>query len=645
MADTINKVLVQRTASGGGIYTDFVPATEIGIGVGPNVTARPPRASDNTSLGYTTSSLWQYLGMLYSPSTYCATDCALWTPLSANDSPGTPTDVMGTALTKFAGGTCSMLKGYVGAAVDVAITIGGVYQIFTVNILSTGELDVVSLGAAMAQADAGTDAKVIKLYDQTGNANHAALVTATGVPCAINGTISTSTTLTVNSTTTGTVAVGQTLYGNGVTVGTTLASGAGPFTLSAGSPLNPGPETMYLGIQVPPYIDWDPILARYCIYSPNDQVNRRSLQLPQVCTFTNANNIGVYAVGVGTNSSDTSEPCLGAVGDSTVGTTNYLAIFGGAGSPQNVNGQLIVTQNGTARSIAVPMRNQPCVLIMGTASTPLTTLGVNEDQATSATAITSQALAGGNLFSYGGGALISYGLMKIVGIAMFNAAPTVTQTQQLRYGSYCRFNIFPQVVNQIALIGDSRFASFGVLHGFGIGSWLPWFVGRNWDLINLSTHSQAVQTQIGDGLVPTVTGIAKSLQTFRKPGMNYAIILAGVNDFAVNSSTVPQVVGFLQTLCAQIVAAGWTPVLLAELTTTNTGGSNGSVSLPLLRAAIIAAGSAAFSGAIIIDLYGYTPVVTPSNANFYSIGLHPTLALHQLIASVIAPFIPIAQVN
>lgn len=644
MANTINKVLVQRTSSFGGVYTDFVPATEIGIGIEPNAASRPPGLADNTKFGYTTASVWQYAGMLYSPSIYCAADCAAWSPLSANDSPGTPTDVMGTTLTKFAGGTCSMVKAYVGAALDVAITIGGVYQIFTINILANGELDVISLGAVMAQADAGTDAKVLKLYDQTGNGNHAALTTATGVPCAVNGTITTGTTLTVNSVTSGTVAVGQTIYGNGIPVGITIASGAGPYVLSGtGAPANPGPEAMYLGIQVVPYVDWDPILNRYCIYSPNEQANRRQLQLPQTCTFTNANNVGVYAVGVGTNSSDTSQPCLCAVGDSSVGSGFYVAIFGGTGSPQNLNGQLIVTQNGTARSIAVPIRNQPCVLVMGTAATPLTTLNVNEDQATSNAAITSQALAGGTIFSYGGGALIAYGMMKFIGLALFNAAPTATQNQQLRYGAYTRFNIYPQVINQIALVGDSRLASFGVLHGFGISSWLPWYVGRNLDLINLSTHSQPVQTQIGDGLVPTVTGIAKSLQTFKKPGLNYALILGGVNDFAVNNSTVAQVLGYLQTLCAQIVAAGWIPILIAELATT-TATNNANTQLPLLHAAIMAAGSAAFSGAQIIDLYGYTPIVTPSNANFYTTGLHPTLALHQLIASAAAAVLPISQV-
>lgn len=609
------------------------------------ITNRLPAVSDNSTLGFSTASVWQQGGVIYSPPLYCAADSAGWTPIAESPVGGTPVDVMTGAVSKFAGGTVALLKGFTGPAVDVAITIAGVYQIFTINILTSGELDNVSLGAVLAQADAATVAKVIKIYDQSGNTNHAALGTATGVPCAINGTITTSTTLTVNSTTTGTVALNQILFGNGVTVGTTLSSGAGPYTLSTGSPLNPGPEAMYLGITSPPYIEWDPILQRYTIYSPNEQTNgsstnKRSLQIPQTATFTNANNIGVYAVGIGVNSSDVSQPALCALGDSSVGTTFYQAIWGGAGSPQNLNGHIIVTQNGTAKTITPStIKNSPCVVIMGTASTPLTTINVNEDQGTSASAVTSQALVGGWIFSYGSGAIVPYGMMKLVGLAMFNAAPTAAQSQAMRYGAYSRFNIYPQVQNQVALIGDSRLANFNVTPGFGVSNILPRMIGRNWDVLNLSTHSQALSVQIGDGLVPTVTGVAKALQTYKKPGLNYAVILGGVNDVSANASTAAQVVVLLQTLCAQIVAAGWIPILIAELTTTVVT-NNANTVLPVLNGLIVSAGASSFSGAQIINLYGYVPVVTPANSNYYYSGLHPTPLVHQIIASAIAAVLP-----
>jgi len=634
------------TTDQGMVYTNGVswivlaPATYNSVPAKYNI-QRPPAVTDNATLGFTTNSVWQYAGTIYTTSAYCASDSAAWTAL--NLSPiGTPADVMGTTLTKFAGGTCAMLKGYTGAAVDVAITAGGVYQIYTVNILATGELDNVSMGAVMATADAATNAKVLKVYDQSGNSNHATLANAAGIAVsAASATVTTGTTLTINSGQTGTIAAGQTVYGSGIPPGITVASGAGPYTLSgAGAPANPAAIAVYFGITSPPYIDWDPVLGRYAIYSPNEQTNggttnKRALQLPQAATFTNANNVGVYAVGVGTNSSDISQPCLCAIGDSSVGSGFYQAIFGGTGGAQNLNGQLIVTQNGTAHTLPVAIKNQPCVLIASSAATPLMTLNVNEDQGTNNAAITSQAVAGGWIFSYGGSAIIPYGMMKFVGLAMFNAAPTAAQSQAMRYGAYCRFNIFPQVINQIALVGDSRLANFNVTPGFGVSNILPRYVGRNWDLINLSTHSQMVLTQIGDGLVPTVTGLAKSLQTFKKPGLNYAVILGSVNDFSQVSASVAQAFSYLQTLCAQIVAAGWVPILIAELTTTSVTG-NANTQLPLLNAAIVAAGSAAFSGAQIVNLYGYVPVVTPGNANYYYTGLHPTPAVHQIIASAVA---------
>jgi lysophospholipase L1-like esterase len=632
-------------ASPGGLsFTGSTSGSSSSSSVTANAaTNRAPGVADNTATGYTTNSIWQQNGIIYNAAVYSAADSAAWVP-AYESAIGTPVDVMTTAISKFAGGTVALLKAFTGPAIDVAMTIAGVYQIFTINILANGELDNVSLGAVLAQADAATVARVIKIYDQTGNGNHAALGTATGVPCAVNATVTTSTTLTVNSVTTGTVAVAQFVFGNGITAGTTISSGAGPYVLSTGSPLNPGPEAMYLGITSPPYIDWDPVMQRYMIYAPNEQTNgsstnKRALQIPQTATFTNANNIGAYAVGVGVNSSDTSQPCVAAIGDSSVGSGFYQAIFGGTGGAQNLNGQIIITQNGTAHTVPTTIKNSPCVLILGTAATPLTTVNVNEDQGTVGSAITSQAVAGGWIFSYGGGAIVPYSMMKLVGLALFNAAPTATQSQQMRYGAYARFNIFPQVINQVALIGDSRLANFNVTPGFGVSNILPRLIGRNWDVLNMSTHSQPLSIQIGDGLNPTVTGIAKSLQTFKKPGLNYAVILGGVNDVSINASTAAQVVALLQTLCAQIVSAGWTPVLIAELTTT-TATNNANTVLPQINALIVSMGAAAFSGAQIINLYGYVPVTTPANSAYYYSGLHPTPAVHGIIASAIAAILP-----
>lgn len=650
LIDTINKILVQRTAPGGGQYTDFVPATEAGIGLAPNVASRAPSVTDNASLGYTTSSLWQYAGTIYQP-VYSGADSAAWAPLLASGI-GTAVDVMGTTLTKFAGGTVAMKAGYVGAAVDVAVTIGGVYQITTVNILANGELDNVTLGAQIAQADVGTVAKVLKIYDQSGNGNHAVPASAAGVPIVINGTITTSTTLTVNSVTTGTVVTGLLLWGNGVTPGTKLASGAGPYTLNQASAANPGPEVMYLGLTSVPYIDWEPIMGRYIIYNPDEQTanngdNKRALQFPQAMTFTNGQNIGQFAIGLGGTGTGTTNTILASTGDFGISPNQSMATYinGSAAASALIYGQLGVKQNNSSIAIPTQTTGQPMCLTFSTAAAGNTlTAQVNESLGTATNATTNQTLAGGWLFHSGEAAGANpMGMLRIVGFAMFNAAPTAAQRSQLHRGAYCRFNICPQVINQVAIIGDSRLGNFDS-QTFGTAQVLPKYLGRNFEILNVSVTSVQVSHNIGDGLVPTVTGLAKQLATLKRGGNNYAVVLLGVNDFGIGSFTVQQTLGFLQTFCAQLAAVGWIPILIAEMTTTGVTGSNPSILCPQLRAAIVAAGAATMNAAAIIDLYGYVPVVTPANTAYYYDGLHPTPATQQIIASAIAAAIPTPQI-
>lgn len=607
-------------------------------------TNRPPGVTDNATLGFTTSSVWQQGGTVYTPAAYCANDSAAWAPVTQSPI-GTPADVMGTTLTKFAGGTCSMLKGYTGAAIDVAVTIGGVYQIFTINILATGELDNVSLGAVMAQADAATAVKVLKIYDQTGNGNHATLANAAGIAVsAASATVTTATTLTINSGQTGTIAVGQAVYGNNIPPGITVSAGAGPYTLSStGAPANPVAIAVYFGITSPPWIDWDPLLGRYVIFSANSATangttDKRSLQFPQAMTFTSSQTLGAFAVGTGVLSSDNNNPFLVSIGDSQVGGANWVGIQGASGAYSS-NGNISTTQNGVGRVTATTITCQPMVLEFSTTAAPLTTLRVNERSATSGSAIANVALAGGWLFSYGGSAWVPSGMMKLVGLALFNATPSATQLKQMRYGAYARFNIFPQVINQVALVGDSRLSNGGMTDfAFGTCALLPRFIGRNWDVLNLSKSGSSATLHMGDGLVPTVTGTAANLATYKASGLNIAVVLLGVNDFLVNLITPAAALAALKTLIAQINAVGWTPIILAELSTTQaTGAAN--TNLPILRGLIVAAGAAGMGGQV-IDLYSYVPITTPGTTAYYPDGLHPSEAVHQIITSVVAAAIP-----
>lgn len=598
---------------------------------------RPPAVTDNAALGYTTSSVWQYGGTLYNAATYCAADSAAWQPgyLSTG---GGPVDVMGTTVTKFAGGTVAMLKDFTGPAIIVAVTIGGVYQIFTINMLANGELDNVALGAVMAQADANTDVKVIQVYDQTGNGNHLTPVNAQGIPVfAASATVTTATTLTINSGQTGTIAAGMFAFGNGIPPGITIASGTGPYTLSStGAPSNPAAIAVYFGNSSLPYIDWDPTFGRYLIYSSNEitnggTTNKRALQWPQAMTITSAQALGVYAVGMGISSADGTNPVLCAVGDFGIGSAHTLSFQGSSLAGFSSWGQIVCYDSGGfARGAPVTIVNQPMVFTATTAAGSWT--GFVNEKTGSGTSISAGALAGGYIFnaSLGG---VPYGAMKLAGIAIFNSAITAAQNTAMRRAAYTRFNIYPHVVNQLATLGDSRFTSTYVTPQFGNGDLLGKFLGRNWNILNIAVSGTTALQQIGDGLVPTVTGVARSLQTLKGPGLNYAVICVGINDFIVNNASPQQVLSYLQTYALQITAAGWIPILISELASTST---NPAVGLPILRSLINTQGAAGMNVAAIINLSGYVPVMTPANTAYYYDGIHPTLAVHTIIASAIA---------
>lgn len=401
---------------------------------------------------------------------------------------------------------------------------------------------------------------------------------------------------------------------------------------------------MYLGITTPPYIDWDPLMGRYALQSPAEltqtsTLNQRALQFPQTMTITSSRNFGVYAVGPATSTADANAPVVVSVGDNNVAPNNSETIVGSGSltvAGQSTSGQFGLADNGNLKLLPLVKTTQPMVLLMQTAAAGNTiTAYVNENVGTSTSALNSNALAGGWLFTKGFSGLTPYGMMKLIGLAIFNAAPTAAQGTALRNAAYARFNIYPQVQNAIALVGDSRFAGHEVSPGFGISEFLPRMVGRNWDIFNLSVSSLQLATMVGDGLVPTITGIAFSLATVKRPGNNIAIVMAGVNDFILGAKTVAQVLALLKTLCAQIKAAGWTPILVAEMACT-TATNNANTSLPLLNAAIMAQGAAAMNAAALINLYQYVPVTTPTNTAFYYDGLHPTSGVHEIIASAVA---------
>lgn len=131
---------------------------------------RPPCSSDNASKGYSSSSVWQYGGNIYQPSTSPDATAGAWVRV-LNPSVGMPCDVLGAAAV-CVGGLVALKSGFTGPAIDLVATVGGTATTTTVNILSGGELDDGAVRKVLQSADSGTYVYCTKIYDQSGSGNH-----------------------------------------------------------------------------------------------------------------------------------------------------------------------------------------------------------------------------------------------------------------------------------------------------------------------------------------------------------------------------------------------------------------------------------------------------------------------------------------
>lgn len=134
----------------------------------PTVAGRPPSVSDDSSRGYSTASLWQRAGVVWTPYSVTAGHAA-WLPVygGAGSAP-LPGDAVTTPTLATACATRRVVSGYTGHAVDVQFTSGGAAT--AVDFLPDGSLDVATLDNSSAAA--GALPRVVKCYDQSGNTNH-----------------------------------------------------------------------------------------------------------------------------------------------------------------------------------------------------------------------------------------------------------------------------------------------------------------------------------------------------------------------------------------------------------------------------------------------------------------------------------------
>lgn len=530
---------------------------------------RPPDVTDNASVGYTVNSIWQAGGKLYKPVAAPDATAAAWAALPAPG--GSFADVAGASCI-FAGGLTGMKQGYTGAAVDLASTVASSPVTTTVNILSDGTLDSASVAAVLSKADAGTVVTITKFYDQSGNNNH--------------------------------------------------------FVKDSG----------YLA----PYIEWDDVLKSY-VMCDNASGTIRTLKAPAGVISGGAlqsgfgvvgNSYTLFAVGRAVSTSDTGTCALFAIGDqtnATVGDRRSLTLLTNGGGYTNIS------KNGTNQTVVpkIPLDSQPSVVI-GRCGTDTTVISNNEDIGTVA------ATNGANdtaVYTSGWLGCIApttsgyHSTHRMIGMAISNVAMSTAQLQQVRRSAYVKYDIRPQVQDQIFAIGDSRTAKLEQNVNQVMDNWplqLVSRLGRDWRVYCMGNSGKTVAQFITDQIPQVVS--------YYKPGVrNVAVVLGGVND--VSQGNTPAVTfGRLQTACATLKAPGYTVVMFNELATTSVTGSVNTL-LPVLRGLVAAAGTAGMGCDYLYDLLQFAPFALPANTLYYADGLHQTQALDTMIASSILPIL------
>jgi lysophospholipase L1-like esterase len=126
----------------------------------------PPTARDDAQAGFAVGDLWQVRGRVWQ-AVSVQPGAARWVQMQT----GRPGDAFGPH-TVFAGGPMQMVSAYTGPALDIGTTVSGRVQQRTIAIGPDGQFDTAALDAALAGRDAGTDAVVTRIYDQSGHGHH-----------------------------------------------------------------------------------------------------------------------------------------------------------------------------------------------------------------------------------------------------------------------------------------------------------------------------------------------------------------------------------------------------------------------------------------------------------------------------------------
>jgi len=576
---------------------------------------RLPSVFDNASKGYSASSVWQAFGQIFKPVGTVDNNFAGWTPIHKNAT-GNFVDVVGQINSIFAGGLVAMKGGYVGIACIISVTIATVATQFNINILPSGELDVSTLQSAMARADAGTDVYCVQLNDQSGNNNHAVKDTLFPAPIIdFDPAIGRYVLQTWNNGTA--PAVLRLPHGLVAAGGATLTSGFGvmgnnysTFSLVRTLAAVAGPQAFYsvgdYGAADYNVGAWS-AATTYAIdqYVSNGFKSRANGNLNNALPAAGADNASWYY--------------------SPAEFTSLQLDSMGAGGWQ-VWSSLGDAHTGVATD---PISGSGLSVLSSICNATGTTARVNEFAET-ANPQAAHAYQGGFICQQRHGMVNSPGYM--LGIAIANTAITVGQEQAIRYNAYTRFNIQPQALDQVFLLGDSRTNSSLPLQNARITSLAMILAkalslaGNNANVYNLGVGSQTTAS-ILSGQVPYA--VAK----YKAGVKNKAYVFAGVNDFIVSGSTPAQAVAGVKAIVLALKTAGFEVVVINEIATLNASG-NANTNLPIMRGLINAAGTNGMGCDAIFDLLQFSQLADPTNAIFYADGLHPTETFWEVAATI-----------
>lgn len=532
----------------------------------PNISSqthnRPPGAYDNTSKGYSTSSVWQAYGTIYTPIGTMDEVSAIWAQDA--DQGKDLTAIVPLANISGSYGLCGEIPNYAGPACDINVTIATVATTFTINILPGGAFDNASFSKAASQADAGTNVTIIKWYDQTGKGNH--MVPVAGKP--------------------------------------------------------------------QPFIVWDMSMAAYVIDGgPAFNGAVRTLGIPSGVVLA-GNTYGIYAYGRAVGTCDNSLGFLNCFGDNTGSAGNGTQFTSVA---LDATGRFYVNQ-GFAKLFGTQIilaDSTPHAVVISRSSTS-TILSVNEDINTHVSTSDGNTYTGGFLFCYNKDAPDYHASHRLMSFNVFNITLTAAQQTSLRKRAYIKYDIRPQVLQQIFDIGDSRTSGSKPTNSplTTISMETADLVAKEYRCYGFG-NSGYTAAQITSG---ANSQLANAIATYRPKVANIYFILGGAVNSLSGGLDVPTTLSQLQTQAAMLKATGGKVVVLNELSTTST--TNGvNTKLPQIRDLISAAGPSGMGADAIMDLGKITAFLTPSTTAFFPDGLHPSYAMDQAWARSKIPYL------